>query len=485
MTTGELGPEVQKRRNVLNRAFDAFWNNGAILIAVAAFLFSVTGLSVKLIGNDLPTFQIVLVPGLLCFAATSAVVTAYRPGPLASASAYVGGLTLLRGLLGATSITCFYLAIELLPLQDAVTLFFCSPVLAALLELAVTGESHGWAGAAATTCTVCGVVLVSQPECLFRRGGHSMEDRGSSAAGVILATTAAAANAAAFVVVRLLKRSQNTVVLTWWYHGVVVTVAAVPLALGYPAPAVAPSARSGCLLGAVGATQFAGQLLLNRGFQLESATRGSAINVLQVLFSFLWDLAILGDKPGLVSATGSGLVAAGVLFVALTPVHQHLAPAAAEEAVQGHRHGHGHGHGQHRVRGRLHGEADVEAEAAPLLGAGAAAVLASRRGGGGGGGGGLGLIEEDVGAVEVGRGGGGVRGALAAPGLVHLHVEEGGGSREALSSSGSGESTPGLSVGGPSRDRGRGGSGAEEGDWQLQQPLLVRVVGRLSMDTAT
>ena len=61
------------------------------------------------------------------------------------------------------------------PPTDAVTLFFCSPVLAALLELAVTGESHGWAGAAATTCTVCGVVLVSQPECLFRRGGHSME----------------------------------------------------------------------------------------------------------------------------------------------------------------------------------------------------------------------------------------------------------------------------------------------------------------------
>lgn len=59
-------------------------------------------------------------------------------------------------------------------------------------------------------------------------------------------------------------------------------MAAVPLALGYPAPAVAPSARSGCLLGAVGATQFLGQLLLNRGFQLESATRGSAINVLQV-----------------------------------------------------------------------------------------------------------------------------------------------------------------------------------------------------------
>lgn len=58
-----------------------------------------------------------LVPGLLCFVATSAVVAAYQPGPLASRSLYVSGMTLLRGLLGATAITCFYLAIELLPLQ--------------------------------------------------------------------------------------------------------------------------------------------------------------------------------------------------------------------------------------------------------------------------------------------------------------------------------------------------------------------------------
>jgi hypothetical protein len=38
----------------------------------------------------------------------------------------------------------------------------------------------------------------------------------------------------------------------------------------------------------------------------------------QVLFSFLWDVTALGDKPGLVSITGSSLVAAGVLFAALT-----------------------------------------------------------------------------------------------------------------------------------------------------------------------
>ncbi len=41
-------------------------------------------------------------------------------------------------------------------------------------------------------------------------------------------------------------------------------VTAVPLALGYPAPAVRPSSRDGVLLAVVAASQFLGQICLNR-----------------------------------------------------------------------------------------------------------------------------------------------------------------------------------------------------------------------------
>ncbi|GIL81496.1 hypothetical protein Vretimale_1003 [Volvox reticuliferus] len=219
--------------------------------------------------------------------------------------------------------------------NDAVTLFFCNPVMAALLEFVVTGESQGWACATATACTVAGVVLVAQPPCIFihHHGGsadpHSQGQSQkyvqgaisvshTSAAGVALAALAAFSNASAFVVIRMIKQSQSTLVLTWWYHGVVVMVSFVPLSLSYPAPPVLPSLRGCVLLLVVGVTQFLGQLLLNRGFRLESATRGSAINVLQVLFSLIWDAAVLGDRPGIVSIAGSSLVVAGVLFMALT-----------------------------------------------------------------------------------------------------------------------------------------------------------------------
>lgn len=80
-------------------------------------------------------------------------------------------LTLLRGLLGAAALTMYYIAIELLPLKDAVTLFFSSPVVAALLEVAVMGPaaSFGTASALGSVFTVSGA------------GGHMCRDGGGAA----------------------------------------------------------------------------------------------------------------------------------------------------------------------------------------------------------------------------------------------------------------------------------------------------------------
>jgi hypothetical protein len=67
-----------------------------------------------------------------------------------------------------------------------------------------------------------------------------------------------------------------------WYHLIVLFVTLTPMLASYPAKAVVPTCHQLMLLVGVSACQFAGQLMLNRGFQLLSATRGSAINVLQV-----------------------------------------------------------------------------------------------------------------------------------------------------------------------------------------------------------
>ncbi|KAG2430121.1 hypothetical protein HXX76_010220 [Chlamydomonas incerta] len=256
----------------------------------------------------------------------------------------------------------------MLSLKDAVTLFFTSPVVALLLDWLLLGHAPGCRGAAATVLTLLGATCVTQPPFIFKHlpffpmGGGGSSDRhggvaagalaaaatadlpffvalrqagrsqaqllaqampavpaglGGPALGAIMALAAAVANASGFVAAGLLRGHQHPAVLTWWYNGVLALVTGAPLAAAVPLPIVWPSHRAAALLCGVGATQLVAQLCLNRGFQLESAGRGAAINVLQVLFSFILDVAVLHTRPSLLSVLGSALVAAGVLSVAL------------------------------------------------------------------------------------------------------------------------------------------------------------------------
>lgn len=235
-------------------------------------------MAVKVISEDLPVFEIAFVPSVVCFLATSALLFVTKTSVVASDS-FSQALTLLRAALGAASLTLYYVSIEQLALKDAVTLFFCSPVIAAVLEWCIRGDNINAGSMFGCLSTVLGVFLVTQPDCV-----HHIVNMGSPhAMGMVVAGAAATANAGAFVVVRLLQNSQSALALTWWYHMVVMIATFFPLLISYPSAPVMPSTRDGLLLAAIAACQFIGQLLLNRGFMIMTATRGSAINVLQVM----------------------------------------------------------------------------------------------------------------------------------------------------------------------------------------------------------
>ncbi|KAL6757161.1 hypothetical protein V8C86DRAFT_2630387 [Haematococcus lacustris] len=291
----------------------SIWNSGIATIALAAFLFSVSSLYVKFLVPGVPPFEVAFIPSVVCLLTTSTVV--YGTGaPIFVKSAWVTFLTLLRGVLGATSLVLYYLSLNLLPLKDAVTLYFCSPVISAFLEFTLLGNSLTLGSLLGCTFTVAGVVLVTQP------GGEAQEDTGPEPGqrlGAMLAIAAAACNAASFIVVRLLSGRQSPVVITWWYNVVLMLATLVPLLLAYPLPPVLPNQHQALLLAAISIAQFSGQLVLNRGFQLVSPTKGSAINVLQVLFSYMWGLTVLHDTLNWVSAAGGGCVMLGVVCVAL------------------------------------------------------------------------------------------------------------------------------------------------------------------------
>ncbi|GAX75118.1 hypothetical protein CEUSTIGMA_g2562.t1 [Chlamydomonas eustigma] len=320
---------IQKPLLSVSKIVHGQWSNGVFLISAAAFLFSCSSLCVKLLtkSSSITVFQIMLYPSLICWLLTSMLLALFDD--LRSGLQFVllnrsMMLTVLRAAFGALAMTLFYISIQRMALKDAVTLFFTSPVIAAILEKALLAggtpsDSSTWGCLA----TVVGVWMISQPDDLIQYRTQSFS--------IFLATSAAVANACAFVTVRALSLTAVTqpevapsaLVLTWWLHLVVSCTAMVPtISNAYLHTSTSPAALLGsyetCLLLCISVAQFCGQLLLNRGFQLISATRGSSINVLQVLFAFFWDSLFLHSSIRLWNMIGASSVVLGVMLVSFS-----------------------------------------------------------------------------------------------------------------------------------------------------------------------
>jgi drug/metabolite transporter (DMT)-like permease len=340
-------------------------------------------------------------------------------------------LLLLRGLLGAATVTAYYAAVEDLPLSVAVALFFFHPVLALLLNAAATKSTVSPQAAGSCALTVLGVLVIGWHDQLMlhlEQAAVFVSDLnregfvGAAAAaasvgddailgpelslyGVVMGMIAAAANAAAFVVVGLIGKEVSPLDVCWWQYcvtthaaiavlllsqleatvvqssaaasffspelllqlqqqqGVGAVALSTPLAanldsltstsqvtgLGLPSSPLdlhsmghvlqdsalqlqqsitdsLPSQHDALLLCGVVVANFAGQLLLNAGFQRVDAGRGAAVNTLQVLFANVWDVVLLGGQLSAAMVAGSGLIAAGVVGTRQSAA---AAPAAA------------------------------------------------------------------------------------------------------------------------------------------------------------
>ena len=84
------------------------------------------------------------------------------------------GLLLVRGVVGFFGVSCYYWAVQLLPMTDVAALSFLAPVLVAAAAPLVLGERAGRGVLLALPLCVAGVVLVAQPTMLFGQGAQAL-----------------------------------------------------------------------------------------------------------------------------------------------------------------------------------------------------------------------------------------------------------------------------------------------------------------------
>ncbi len=272
---------------------------GLRYMAVGAFWFSVMSLLVKEAGTRLPSAQIVLARAVVTFVLSWAMLRRAGVRPWGKNPRRLA----LRGLVGASSITCFYYSLVHLPIAEATVIQYMNPVFTAVLAGLLLGERMGRREVACVLLSLGGVVLVTHPAALF--GGAARLN--PLHVGIALAGALSAASA--YTTIRALRDEHSLVVV--FYLPLMTIPTVVPLLAG--ATPRWPTPVEWLVLLGVGVTTQVAQLYMTRGLQMEQAGRATAVGYLQIVFAAVWGMLFFGEVPDAWSVAGAVLIVGSTL----------------------------------------------------------------------------------------------------------------------------------------------------------------------------
>lgn len=279
--------------------------SGLLYMVGAAFFFSLMSLFVKLVGQRLPSQEIVLVRSIIT------LIYSYLAVRWAQTSLWGErrGLLFLRGLFGFGGLSCFYFALTKLPLADATVIFYSNPVLTALFAALFLDERLGPTEIAGALLSFGGITLIARPSFLF---GGAASELNLLYVGVAFAGALCAAGA--YAVVRKLRDTEHPLVIVF-YFPLVATVGSIPTA-GFTSMEWPTLYEWVLLIGGVGLTAQIAQVLLTNGLHKERAGRAMAMTYLQIVFAAIWGMLFFREFPDFLSILGALAVVGGTIVVA-------------------------------------------------------------------------------------------------------------------------------------------------------------------------
>ena len=255
-----------------------------------ALCLSLVPVMVKALPPDMPAGEKLLARGAISLLAAWVVArrrgVRLRPG---SPALLVG-----RGLLGATAMLFYFIAIEGLSLAQAVTVNRLSPFFVAIFAAAFLGERLRMRQMAAIALAFLGVAVILRP--------------GEVPAGpyALLALGSAVLAGAAHTTLRALRRHDRPEAVVFWFS-VIITLMALPMCLG---GGRLPDLTESLLLLGNGLFGVAGQLLMTAAYRHAPGGEVAVYGYLSVIYSVLWQLAFWGALPSVSTALGAALVLA-------------------------------------------------------------------------------------------------------------------------------------------------------------------------------
>lgn len=292
---------------------------GPVSLFVAAILFSGMAVGVKLASERIPAGQIVMYRFLF-----GLVVLHVLTGMgFSRINHNKFRLQLLRGIAGGIAIVFYFLSIEHTTLLKSTLLGNSYPVFAAIFGAILLGERVRLQTLAVFLVSIIGVWLVVS--------SHTQDAAGqlaNLALGDLYGIASGAVAGLAIVFIRQLRRTENSFSIFWYLCAVGAVLGALSCLFQ---PFVLPNSREWLLIGWVGLSSTAAQLLITYGFRYTPAAEGALIANSTVLYSGFAGWIFFGDRMTGWGLLGAALMFAGVVYLS-TASPATPRPEAAQQA---------------------------------------------------------------------------------------------------------------------------------------------------------
>lgn len=266
---------------------------------LGTFLFSIGSLLIKMVGERLPTMEILFVRGVFGIGFCWMILRRAGVGMFG----HRRWMLMLRGLFGFVGLFAEFFAIIRLPLADAIVILFAHPVMVALLAWGVLGEKLDLRSILAILTSLFGVIVVCRPSFIFGVTNSVLDPLGVTVAlvGIVVISIAV-------VSIRSLAKTEHPAVVMF-YPPLIIALVAPFFAYDW----LVPTAYEWTMMLGVALFMNGGQYFMTRGYAIESAARISAVSCLEIVFAAMWGVAFLAEIPDEWTIGGGLLIVFGTL----------------------------------------------------------------------------------------------------------------------------------------------------------------------------
>jgi drug/metabolite transporter (DMT)-like permease len=206
---------------------------------------------------------------------------------------------ILRAALGTLTMLVMFMTYTYLPLAEAQSLFFTTPLFILVLSIPILGERVGPYRTAATLAGFFGMLLMLQPGAI------------SSSTGATLGLLSALGMCGVTLCLRTLGRTQDPVVTIFYFALVGVVMLAPALPFYWKTPTLI---EAGMLIG-VSLLALANQYFLTRALFIAPPSVTAPVSYVSLLWALLADMWIWQDFPTTLTLLGAFIVIAANIFI--------------------------------------------------------------------------------------------------------------------------------------------------------------------------